>query len=69
MAIFQEVVVKGSLGGATARAESEIRELLPGLELIAPGIVLLAHWWPDGPNLKLLNTAQRLIAGVVARKP
>jgi SAM-dependent methyltransferase len=66
---FQDAVAKGSLGGATARTESEIRELLTGLELVEPGVVLLANWWPDGPNLKPLNTAQRLIAGAVARKP
>ncbi len=69
MAAFQEAVAKGSLGGATARTESEIRELLPGLELVEPGIVLLANWWSDGPSLTPLNSAQRLIAGAVARKP
>jgi S-adenosyl methyltransferase len=59
MAAFQEAVAKGSLGGATARTESEIRELLPGLELVEPGIVLLANWWSDGPSLTPLNSAQR----------
>ncbi|MEA5359445.1 SAM-dependent methyltransferase [Amycolatopsis sp., V23-08] len=65
---FQRAVASGSLGGATARTEQEIEELLPGLEIVDPGIVLLANWWPDGPSLKPLNSAQRLIAGVVARK-
>jgi SAM-dependent methyltransferase len=69
MRVFQDAIARGSLGGATARTEAEIRELLPGLELVDPGIVLLAHWWSDGPNLKPLNTGQRLIAGAVARKP
>jgi hypothetical protein len=69
MEAFQQAIARGSLGGATARTEAEIRELLPGLELVDPGITLLANWWSDGPNLKPLNAAQRLIAGVVARKP
>ncbi|MEV6639620.1 SAM-dependent methyltransferase [Amycolatopsis sp. NPDC051371] len=69
MAAFQDAVARGSLGGATARTEAEIEELLPGLVPVEPGIVLLANWWSDGPNLKSLNAAQRLIAGVVARKP
>ncbi len=69
MAAFQRAVASGSLGGATARTEQEIADLLPGLEIVDPGITLLANWWPDGPSLKPLNSAQRLIAGVVARKP
>jgi hypothetical protein len=69
MDAFQQAVARGSLGGATARTKHEIEELLPGLEIVDPGIVLLANWWPDGPSLKPLNSAQRLIAGVVARKP
>ncbi|WP_328608686.1 SAM-dependent methyltransferase [Amycolatopsis sp. NBC_00345] len=68
MRVFQEAVSRGSLGGATARTRSEIEELFDGLEMIEPGIVELANWWPDGPHLTPLNLAQRLIVGAVARK-
>jgi hypothetical protein len=66
---LEEVVAKGSLGGATARSQSEIEELFHGLEMVQPGVVELANWWPDGPRFKPLNVAQRLIVGGIARKP
>ena len=33
-----------------------------------PDIVELVNWWPDGPRLKALNVAQRIMAGGIARK-
>ncbi|GAA3583605.1 SAM-dependent methyltransferase [Amycolatopsis ultiminotia] len=69
MHVFEDAVARGSLGGATARTREEILELVDGLELVEPGLVELSKWWSDGPLLAPLNIAQRLIAGVVARKP
>ncbi|GAA4552237.1 SAM-dependent methyltransferase [Amycolatopsis samaneae] len=69
MAAFETAVKRGSLGGVTARTEQEIAELVRGLDLVEPGIVRLLDWWPDGPSLRPPNVAQRLMAGVVARKP
>jgi S-adenosyl methyltransferase len=72
---FEEAVANGSLGGATPRTRSEIRELFDGLEMVEPNaateprIVELVNWWPDGPQLKALTVAQRLFAGGIGRKP
>jgi SAM-dependent methyltransferase len=66
---LEETVAKGSLGGATSRTRGEILELFSGLDMIPPGIVHLKDWWPDGPQLKTVTVAQRLIAGGVGRKP
>ncbi|GHF42190.1 hypothetical protein FHX82_005071 [Amycolatopsis bartoniae] len=69
MKALEDAVARGSLGGATARTHSEILELFHGIDMIEPGIVELVNWWPDGPSLKPLNVAQRLIVGGVGRKP
>jgi hypothetical protein len=75
MRSLEEAVANGSLGGATARTRSEIRELFHGLEMVRPnataepGIVDLVDWWPEGPRLRPLTVAQRLFAGGVGRKP
>lgn len=57
------------MGSGTFRTMREIEELFDGLELIDPGVQVLANWWPDGPQLNELNQAQWCIAGGVARKP
>lgn len=57
------------MGSGTFRTMDEIKELFNGLELVEPGVSVLADWWPDGPRLGELNQAQRCIAGGVARKP
>ena len=64
-----EALRTGSLGGATPRTCNEIMELFTGLELVEPGLVPLATWWPDGPRLKPHSAAQQIIAGAVGRKP
>ncbi len=43
--------------------------MLPGLELVEPGLTLCVDWWPDGPQLKPLEPAQHCIVGAVGRKP
>ena len=52
-----------------ARGAQEFENLFPGLEMVPPGVVRCADWWPDGPRLKELNVAQRTIAGGIGRKP
>ncbi|MBB4687608.1 SAM-dependent methyltransferase [Amycolatopsis jiangsuensis] len=66
---LEDAVARGSLGGATWRTRGEITELFGGLELIEPGLTELVHWWPDGPRLKPLTVAHRIIAGGIGRKP
>jgi hypothetical protein len=43
--------------------------MFPGLELVEPGLVLCADWWPDGPRVKPLPTVSYTIVGAVGRKP
>jgi hypothetical protein len=51
------------------RTYDQIKGMLTGLELLEPGLVTLADWWPDGPRMSPLSPMQRLIAGAVGRKP
>lgn len=55
--------------GLWLRTRDEIAAMLTGLELLEPGLVLLADWWPDGPRLRPLGRTQRLALGAVGRKP
>jgi hypothetical protein len=51
------------------RGHDEIMSLFDGLELLDPGLVTLADWWPDGPRRQPLNPVRRLAVGGLARKP
>jgi hypothetical protein len=55
--------------GAWFRTIDRIEAMLPGLELLEPGLVPIAEWWPDGPRSRPLGAMQRLFVGAVARKP
>jgi hypothetical protein len=66
---MEEVFVNSPMGSGTFRTKSEIEELFPGLEMIPPGVVECANWWPDGPQLKPLSAPERCIVGGVGRKP
>jgi hypothetical protein len=55
--------------GAWFRTIDRIEALLPGLEMLEPGLVPLAEWWPDGPRDRPLGAMQRLFIGGVGRKP
>jgi hypothetical protein len=57
------------MGRGVFRTRTEIEGMLAGLELLDPGLVLCADWWPDGPRIKPLDTVQNCIVGAVARKP
>jgi SAM-dependent methyltransferase len=65
----EEAFLHSPMGSGTFRTHDELLELFPGLELVEPGLVRCADWWPDGPQLKPLTSAQRCIAGAVGRKP
>jgi hypothetical protein len=56
-------------GGAWFRTIDRIEAMLPGLDLLEPGLVTIADWWPDGPRDRPLGAMQRLFAGGVGRKP
>ena len=65
----EEAFLHSPMGSGTFRTYTELEELFEGLELVEPGLVRCADWWPDGPRLKPLTAAQRCIAGAVGRKP
>jgi hypothetical protein len=55
--------------GAWFRTMDQIRAMLPGLEVLEPGLVPIADWWPDGPRYRPLGAMQQLFIGGVGRKP
>jgi hypothetical protein len=65
---MEEMFLHSMMGSGTFRTRTELLELFDGLELIEPGLVRCADWWPDGPRLKELNQVQECIAGAVGRK-
>lgn len=66
---MEDVFLHSPMGSGTFRTRAELLELFEGLELVEPGLVLCADWWPDGPRIKSLNPVQHCIAGAVGRKP
>lgn len=66
---MEDVFLHSPMGSGVFRTRREIEGLFPGLEMVEPGVVVCAKWWPDGPLLKPLAPAQRCIAGGVGRKP
>ncbi|WP_424188834.1 SAM-dependent methyltransferase [Actinokineospora sp. G85] len=64
-----ERILLSDMSTGRFRTRAEIADMLPGLDLIEPGLVLAADWWPDGPRLKPLADSQHCVAGAVARKP
>ena len=65
---MEDVFVHSPLGSGVFRTRSEIEGMFPGLDMIGPGLVRCVDWWPDGPHLAPLLSAQRCIAGGVGLK-
>ncbi|MGB6165070.1 MAG: SAM-dependent methyltransferase [Pseudonocardiaceae bacterium] len=57
------------MGTGLFRTRTEIEGMFPGLEMVEPGLVRCADWWPDGPRVKPLDPVQNCIVGAVGRKP
>lgn len=66
---LQAMAREGGLNGGYFRAPTQIRAFFGGLELVEPGLALLADWWPDGPRVQPLDDAEQLLLGGVGRKP
>lgn len=66
---MEDVFLHSPMGSGVFRTRAEIQAMFPGLEMVEPGLVICANWWPDGPRLKPLSQVQRCIAGGVGRKP
>jgi hypothetical protein len=66
---MEDVFVHSPMGSGVFRTRAEIEGMFPGLEMVDPGVVVCATWWPDGPLLKPLAPGQCCIVGGVGRKP
>lgn len=66
---LEEVFLHSPMGSGSFRTEGQIMSMLPGLELVEPGLVLCCNWWPDGPRVKPLPPISNTIVGAVGRKP
>lgn len=65
---MEHMFLHSPMGSGTFRTRAELTELFEGLDMVDPGLVLCADWWPDGPRLRPLNQVQYCIAGGVGRK-
>lgn len=67
---LEQVFLRSPMGSGVFRTRAEIEGMLPGLELVEPGLSPCAHWRPDGPrSLKPLEPVQHCMVGAVGRKP
>jgi hypothetical protein len=66
---MEEIFLHSPMGSGILRTHDELLELLPGLKLVAPGLVRCAEWQPDDPRRGPLSPPQHWIAGAVACKP
>jgi len=66
---LEQAFLRSPMGRGVFRIRTEIEGMLAGLEILDPGLVLCADWWPDGPRVKPLDTVQNCIVGAVGRKP
>jgi len=66
---MEAIYVNSPMGSGAFRTRSQILAMLPGLDLVPPGLEICAKWWPDGPLLGELKAAQRCVVGAVGRKP
>jgi hypothetical protein len=66
---MEQTFLHSPMGSGLFRTRTEIEGMFPGLELVDPGLVRCADWWPDGPRIKPLDPVQYCIVGAVGRKP
>ena len=66
---IEKIFLHSPMGSGWFRTRTEIEGMLPGLELVAPGLVQCVDWWPDGPRIQPLDPVQNCVVGAVGRKP
>jgi hypothetical protein len=66
---MEKIFLQSPMGSGKFRTRTEIEGMLPGLELVAPGLVRCSDWWPDGPQIRPLDPVQHCVVGAVGRKP
>jgi hypothetical protein len=66
---MEEVCTNSSMASGWWRTKEQILAMLEGLELLEPGVVPVADWWPYGPHLAPLGPARQAYVGIVGKKP
>jgi S-adenosyl methyltransferase len=66
---MENIFLHSPLGSGTFRTKSEIEDLFPGLEMVAPGVVECVKWRPDARDSSEPTEGERYIACGVGRKP
>jgi SAM-dependent methyltransferase len=67
---MEQVFLQSPMGSSGVfRTRAEIEGMFPGLDLVEPGLIRCADWWPDGPRLTPLDPMRDCIVGAVGRKP
>ncbi|MGH4007077.1 MAG: SAM-dependent methyltransferase [Pseudonocardiaceae bacterium] len=67
---LEQVFLHSPMGSGVFRTYAEIEGMLPGLELVEPGLTRCADWRPEGLHLvKPLEPVQHCMVGAVGRKP
>ena len=66
---MSDIFLHSPMGSGVFRTRAQIESMLAGLELVEPGLVRCADWWPDGPRVKPMAPVQHCIVGAVGRKP
>ncbi|MFK0244713.1 SAM-dependent methyltransferase [Amycolatopsis azurea] len=64
-----QAILNQSISRGFFRTKGELEEMLVGLELMAPGIVVNDEWWPTGPRSEPMPAAGNCIVAAVGRKP
>lgn len=64
-----QAILNASISRGFFRTRAEIEEMLVGLELLPPGLVVNDDWWPSGPRTSPLPDAGHCIVAAVGRKP
>jgi len=66
---MEDIFLHSPMGSGVFRTRAQIEGMLAGLDLVEPGLVRCADWWPDGPRVQPLFPVQHCIAGAIGRKP
>ena len=64
-----QTITMQSINRGFFRKRAEIMEMLEGLDLVEPGLVIADDWWPSGPRQKPLASVAHCIVACVGRKP
>ncbi len=67
---LEQVFLSSPMGSGLFRTRTEIEGMLPGLDLVEPGLIQCVDWRPDGLRIvKPLKPLQHCMVAAVGRKP